>query len=64
MLSSAGTVYGSSYASSYQEDTLPFQENSYGVLLKTMENYLILASKTNSINYKISQIIQCFWFVS
>ena len=60
MLSSAGTVYGSTYASSYQEDTLPFQENSYGILLKTMENYLILASKTNSINYKILRLSNVF----
>ena len=42
MLSSAGTVYGSSNFLSYQEDSLPFQENSYGILLKAMENYLIL----------------------
>ena len=60
MLSSAGTVYGSSNVSSYQEDTLSFQENSYGVLLKTMENYLILASKTNSINYKILRLSNVF----
>ena len=60
MLSSAGTVYGSSNVSSYQEDTLPYQENSYGVLLKTMENYLILASKTNFINYKILRLSNVF----
>ena len=60
MLSSAGTVYGSTYTSSYQEDILPFQENSYGILLKTMENYLILASKTNSINYKILRLSNVF----
>ena len=60
ILSSAGTVYGSSNESIYQEDTLPFQENSYGVLLKTIENYLILASKTNSINYKILRLSNVF----
>ena len=60
MISSAGTVYGSSNVSSYQEDTLPYQENSYGVLLKTMENYLILASKTNFINYKILRLSNVF----
>jgi UDP-glucose 4-epimerase len=60
MLSSAGTVYGSTYTSSYQEDILPFQENSYGILLKTMENYLLLASKTNGINYKILRLSNVF----
>ena len=60
MLSSAGTVYGSTYTSNYQEDILPFQENSYGILLKTIENYLILASKKNSIKYKILRLSNVF----
>ena len=60
MLSSAGTVYGSNQTSIYQEDILPFQENAYGVLLKTMENYLILASKTKTLKYKILRISNVF----
>ena len=60
MLSSAGTVYGSSNFLSYQEDSLPFQENSYGILLKAMENYLLLASKTYGINYKILRLSNVF----
>ena len=60
MLSSAGTVYGSSNVLSYQEDTLPFQENSYGILLKTIENYLIINSKNNFIDYKILRLSNVF----
>jgi len=60
MLSSAGTVYGSSNVLSYQEDSLPFQENSYGILLKAMENYLILTSKMNSVGYKILRLSNVF----
>ena len=60
MLSSAGTVYGSSAFLSYQEDSLPFQENSYGILIKTMENYLIINSKKNFIDYKILRLSNVF----
>ena len=41
MAGSAGTAYGTE-KNFYQEDNIIIQENSYGILLKAIENYLIL----------------------
>lgn len=60
MMGSAGTVYGSESKNKFQEDEIIMQENAYGALLKTMENYLILYSKKFDIKYKILRLSNVF----
>ena len=60
MMGSAGTVYGSESTKGFQEDEIIMQENSYGAMLKTMENYLILYSKKFDIKYKILRLSNVF----
>ena len=60
MMGSAGTVYGSESKKEFQEDLIIMQENAYGALLKTMENYLILYSKKFDFTYKILRLSNVF----
>ena len=60
LLSSAGTIYGSKKAHKYQEDFSLDQSNSYGIMLKSMESYLILFSRKFSFQYKILRLSNVF----
>ena len=60
MAGSAGTAYGTEKKNFYQEDNIIIQENSYGILLKAIENYLILFSKEYNFNYKILRLSNVF----
>ena len=60
LLSSAGTVYGSTKEKIYQEDTSLNLQNSYAIISKACENYLQLYSKKNNFNYKILRLSNVF----
>lgn len=60
LLSSAGTIYGSKKPVNYQEDLSLDQSNSYGIVLKAMESYLMLYSNIFSFEYKILRLSNVF----
>jgi UDP-glucose 4-epimerase len=60
MLGSAGTVYGSELDKNFQEDNVIMQKNTYGALLKMMENYLIIHSNMYNFNFKILRLSNVF----
>jgi len=60
MLSSAGTIYGSEQKIKYQEDKTIHQENAYGIILQTMESFLVLYAKTLGFSYNIFRLSNVF----
>lgn len=60
MLSSAGTIYGSRTEKYFQEEDVIMQQNAYGVLLKSLENYLLLFANKYNFKYKILRLSNVF----
>lgn len=56
LLSSGGTIYGSRIEKSFQEDEIIMQQSAYGIMFKTLENYLLLFANKYKFKYKILRL--------